>query len=129
MRQSFKSKSRTCQKLNNFFIKICLYLKSNCSQKPTFWIMLLHESDIFCIFPAFRNASFGIRNITTRHIRNKKITKSQFFCSNLLQFVRIWTKTYTTFQKMKWKISKRFRIWKNLIQKSPFDFFYNVKTT
>ena len=78
-------------------------------------------------FPAFRKAQSGISNITMRHIRNKKITKSHICCSNILQCVGLWTKSVTTFQKTKCKNSQRFRSWKNAFKKSTLELFYNLK--
>ena len=56
----------------------------------------------FLRFHHFRKASSGIKDIKMCHIR-KKSTEGQFLCSNLLKCVRFQTKTFTTFQKRKWK--------------------------
>ena len=112
----------------NYFKKSVVVWKKMQS-KTTPWIMLLNKNDIFCIFRAFRKAWLGIKNITMRQIRFFNITKSQIFCLKFLLGVRVWTKTFTTFQSLNWRISNRLRNWKKAFKWSRFVLFYIVKTT
>ena len=112
----------------NYFKKVSLFEKK-CSQKTTLWIMLLNKNDIFSIFRAFRKAWLGIKNIKMRQIRFFNITKSQIFCLKFLLGVRVWTKTFTTFQSLNWGISNRLRNWKKAFKWSRFVLLYIVKTT
>ena len=79
MRQSFKSKNRTCQKLNKLFQKMCRYLKRKCSQKTTFWTMLLHEGDSFCVRPIFEKHHLESRILQCVILGIKKSRRANCF--------------------------------------------------
>ena len=116
--------------INYFKKSVVIWLfEKKCSQKTTLWIILFDKDDIFCIFRAFGKAWHGIKNITMRQIRFLNVTKSQIFRLKFLHGVRIWTKTFTTFQSLNWRISNRLRNWKKAFKWSRFVILYIVKTT
>ena len=105
---------------------MCRYLKSNCSQKTTFWTMLRHGSDSFCVCPIFEKhhleskilhcVILGIKELRRANCFVQIFYKASEFELRPIQRFRKWNERLKTFQKLK-----------KCNQKVPFWFFLKRK--
>ena len=125
MRQIFKLKNGTCQNLMKLFKKMCRLLKKNCSIKTTFWIMLLHKSDSFCVFPISKKHHLESRFLQCVILGMKKLRRANCFVQIFynasefelrpIQRFRKRNEKFKTFQKLR-KCFQKFPFW-NILQR------------
>ena len=95
--------------------------EKNCSQKTTFWILLLHKSENFCVFPIFEKHHLESKILQCVILGLKKIRRAIFVFKSLTMRQNSNYIFYNV-PEDRMKRSRRSRNWKNAFKKSPFIF-------